>query len=38
MSEIDKANLTDQTEFRLNETSKIEKYFNTEINRRKLCS
>ena len=38
MSEIDKANLTDQTKFRLNEISKIEKYFNSEINRRKLCS
>ena len=32
MNEIDKDNLTDQTNFRLNETSKIENYFNSEIN------
>ena len=37
MNEIDKANLTDQTKFRLNEITKIENYFNTEINQRKLC-
>ena len=38
MNEIDKTNLTDQTEFRLNEISKIENYFNSEINQRKSCS
>ena len=38
MSEIDKTNLTDQTKCRLNETSEIESYFNSEINQRKLCS
>ena len=38
MNEIDKTNLTDQTKFRLNEISKIENYFNSEINERKLCS
>ena len=34
----DKTNLTDQTKFRLNEISKRENYFNSEINQRKLCS
>ena len=38
MDKIDKINLTDQTKFRLNEMSKIENYFNSEINQRKLCS
>ena len=38
MSEIDKTNLTDQTKFRLNEISKTENYFNSEISQRKLCS
>ena len=38
MNEIDKTNLTDQTKFRLNEISKIENYFNSEISQRKLCS
>ena len=38
MNEIDKTNLTDQTKFRLNEISKIENYFNSEINQRKSCS
>ena len=38
MDEIDKTNLTDETKFRLNEISKIENYFNSEINQRKLCS
>ena len=38
MNGIDKINLTDQTKFRLNEISKIENYFNSEINQRKLCS
>ena len=36
--EIDKANLTDQTKFRLNEITKIENYFNEEIDQRKSCS
>ena len=30
--------MSDQTKFRLNEISKIESYFNSEINQRKLCS
>ena len=30
--------LTDQTKFRLNEITKIENYFNQEINERKTCS
>ena len=38
MNEIDKTNLTDQTNFRLNETTKIENYFNSEINQRKIYS
>ena len=38
MNEIDKTNLIDQTKFRLNEISKIENYFNQEINLRKSCS
>ena len=38
MNEIDKTNLTNQTKFRLNEISKIENYFNSEINQSKLCS
>ena len=38
MNEIDKTNLPDQTKFRLNEISKVENYFNSEINQRKLCS
>ena len=38
MNEIDKTNLSDQTKFRLDEISKIENYFNSEINQRKLCS
>ena len=33
----DKINLTDQTKFRLKEISRIENYFNSEINQRKLC-
>ena len=37
MNDIDKTNLTDQTKFRLNEITKIENYFNQEINWRKLC-
>ena len=38
MNEIDRTNLTDQRKFRLNEISKIENYFNSEINQRKPCS
>ena len=35
MTEIDRANLTDQTKFRLNEIGRIENYFNQEINQKK---
>ena len=38
MNEIDETNLNDKTKFRLNETSKIENYFISEINQRKICS
>ena len=38
MNEIDKTNLTDQRNFRLNEMAKIENYFNQEVNQRKSCS
>ena len=38
MNEIDKTSWSDQTKFRLNEIRKIENYFNSEINQRKLCS
>ena len=38
MNEIDKTNLSVQTNFRLNEIKKIENYFNSEIYQRKLCS
>ena len=38
MNEINKTNLTDQTKSRLTEITKIEKYFNSEINQRKSCS
>ena len=38
MNEIDITNLADQTKFRLNEISKIENYFNSEINQIKKCS
>ena len=38
MNEIGKINLTDLTKFRLNEITKIENYFNQEINQRKSCS
>ena len=34
---IDKTVLSEQTKFRLDETSKIENYFIEEINQRKLC-
>ena len=30
--------MTDQTKYRLNEITKTENYFNSEINQRKLCS
>ena len=36
--EIDKTSFTDQTKYRLNEITKTENYFNSEINQRKLCS
>ena len=35
--EIDKANLTDRTKYRLNEITKNEHYFIEEINQRKSC-
>ena len=35
---IDKANLSEQTKFRLDEISKIENYFIEEISQRKSCS
>ena len=38
MNEIDRTNFTDQTKFRLNEVSKIQNYFNQEINQRKSHS
>ena len=31
-----KTNLTDETKFRLNEISKIENYFNQQINQKKI--
>ena len=38
MNEIDKTNLADQTKYRLNKISKIDNYFNQEINKKKWCS
>ena len=38
MNEIHETNLIDQTKFRLNGISKIENYFNQEINQSKLSS
>ena len=38
MNEIDETKLSNLTKFRLNEIKKIENYFNSEINQRKLCS
>ena len=35
---IDRTKLTNQTNFRLNEISKIENYFNKEIKQRRLSS
>ena len=37
MNEIDKTKLTDLTKFGLNEIRKMENYFTSEINQRKLC-
>ena len=37
MDEINKINLSEQTKFRLDETSKIENYFIKEINQRKYA-
>ena len=37
-NEIDKTDFSDQTKFGLNEIRKIESYFNSENNQRKLCS
>ena len=38
MNETDRRILTDETKYRWNEISKIENYFNQEINQRKLSS
>ena len=38
MEAIDRANLTEQIKFRLDEISKIENYFHQEINQIKSCS
>ena len=38
IDDFDKANLSDQTKFTLNEISNIENYFNQEINQMKSCS
>ena len=38
MHEIDKTKFSDQTKSRLDEIKKIENYFNSKINQRKLCS
>ena len=37
MNGINRTNLADQTKFRLKEISKIENYFNQEIDQRNLC-
>ena len=37
MNEINKANLSEQTEYRLSEIIGIENYFHQEINQRKFC-
>ena len=37
MDEIDKANLIDQTKFRLHEITKTENNFNQEIDQTKSC-
>ena len=36
MNKIYKTNLTDQKNFRLNEITKIENYFNQKINQKKI--
>ena len=38
MDEINKISLSEQTQFQLDEISKIENYFIEEINQRKSCS
>ena len=38
MNKIDKTNFTGQTKFKLNKIRKIENYFNSKINQKKLCS
>ena len=38
MNGIDKANLSEQTKFRLSEIIRVENYFISEINQRKSCS
>ena len=38
MDKINKTNLSEETKFRLNEISKIENYFNLEINQRESYS
>ena len=38
MDEIDKTKFSYQTKFRIDEIKKIENYFNSEINQRKLSS
>ena len=38
MNEVNNINLSEQTKFRLDEISKIEKYFIKEINQRKSFS
>ena len=37
MDEIDKTDMSEQTKFRVNEISKIQDYFNSEMNQRKSC-
>ena len=37
MNKIDKTSLIDQKKYRLNEITKIENHFNSEINQRKSC-
>ena len=37
MDEIDKTDMSEQTKLRLNELSKIQDYFNSEINQKKSC-
>ena len=37
MDEIDKTDMSEQTKLRPNEISKIQDYFNSEINQKKSC-